>query len=79
MNYKLYPDQESYLNVKANSFKTEQENHKIINDREHFTAALYETTSEVCNPLSQIQDDSLKKEKEIVKQLMDLKAINEEP
>ena len=30
MGYKLYPDQESYLNAKAKTYKTEQENRKII-------------------------------------------------
>ena len=32
----LYPDEQSYGEAKAKAFKAEQENRKIINDREHF-------------------------------------------
>ena len=77
MGYKLYPDQESYLNAKAKTYQPEQENRKIINDREHFHAALLESTSEVFKPLTKKQDDSLKEENEIVKQLKYLTAIKE--
>ena len=52
MGYKLYPNEESYTEAKARFYKEEQENRKIINDREHFTAALYESTSEVFKPLT---------------------------
>ena len=35
------------------AWKAEQEYRKIINDNEHFTTALYESTSEVFKPLTQ--------------------------
>ena len=79
MGYKLYPNEESYIEAKAKAYKKEQENRKIINDKEHFNAALLETTSEVFKPITKKQDDSLKEEKEIVKQLKDLTAMKEEP
>ena len=69
MGYKLYPNEKSYTEAKAKAYKKKQENRKIINDREHFHAALLESTSEVFKPLTKKQDDSLKEEKEIVKQL----------
>ena len=61
MGYKLYPDQESYLNAKAKTYQREQENRVINNDREHFHAAILESTSEVFKPLTKNQDKSLKK------------------
>ena len=36
MGYKLYPNEKSYTEAKAKAYKEEQENRKIINDREHF-------------------------------------------
>ena len=57
----LYPDQQSYAEAQARAYKAKQENRKIINDREHFTSALYESTSEVFKPLTNNQDKSLKK------------------
>ena len=42
----LYPDKQSYAEAKAKAYKAEQENRKIINDKEQFTSALYESTSE---------------------------------
>ena len=77
MGYKLYPNEESYNEAKAKTYKEKQENRKIINNRDHFHAALLESTSEVFKLLTQKQDDSLKEEKEIVKQLKDLTAIKE--
>ena len=73
----LYEDEESYAEAKMKAWKAEQKNRKIINDREHFNAALYESTSEVFKPLTKKQDDLLKEENEIVKQLKDLTAIKE--
>ena len=79
----LYPDEQSYAEEKARAYKAEQENRKIINDREHFTSALYESTSKVFKPLTKKQDESLKEEQNIVKEISDLskslKAIKEEP
>ena len=79
----LYKDQESYAAAQARSWKAEQENRKIINYREHFHSALYESTSEVFKPLTTNQDKSLKEEQRIVKEITDLskslKAIKEEP
>ena len=58
----LYKDKASYAEAQARAFKAEQENRKIINDREHFTSPLYESTSEVFTPLTNNQDSSLKEE-----------------
>ena len=41
----LYKDEASNADTKAKAYKAEQENRKIINDKEHFTSALYESTS----------------------------------
>ena len=83
MGYILYPNEESYTEAKAEAYKEQQKNCKINNDREHFTAAIYESTSEEFNPLIQNQDKSLNKEQNIVKEIIDLskslKAIKEEP
>ena len=83
MGYKLYSDQKSYLNSKAKTYQTEQKNRKIINNREHFHAALLESTSEVFKLLTKNQDKSLKEKQNIVKEISDLskslKAIKEEP
>ena len=59
----LYKDEASYAEAKAKAYYAEQENLKIINDREHFTSALYESTSEVFKPLTNNQDKSLTKTK----------------
>ena len=79
----LYPDEQSYAEAKALAYKAEQEIRKIINDREHFTSALYESTSEVFKPLTSNQNKFLKQEKNIVKEISDLskslKAMKEEP
>ena len=79
----LYPDEQSYAEAKAKAYKAEQENRKIINDREHLTLALYESTSEVFKPLTNNQDKSLKEEQNIAKEISDLskslKAMKEEP
>ena len=80
---KLYKDEASYAEAKAIAFKAEQENRNIINYREHFTSALYESTSEVFKPLTNNQDKSLKEEQNIVNEISDLskslKAMKEEP
>ena len=68
----LYPDEQSYAEAKAKAFKVEQENRKIINDREYFTSALYKSTSKVFKPLTKKQDESLNKEQNIVKEISDL-------
>ena len=68
----LYRDEASYGEAKARAYKAEQENRKIINDREHFTSALYESTSEVFKPLTNNQNKFLKQEKNIVKEISDL-------
>ena len=60
------PDQQSYLEAKANAYKAEQANRKTINDLQHFSSALLERTSEVFKPLTTIQNKSLEQEKEIV-------------
>ena len=54
----LYTDEHSYAEAKARAYKAEQENRKIINDREHFTSALYKSTSEVFKPLTNNQNKS---------------------
>ena len=74
----LYEEEASYAEAQARVWKAEQENRKIINDREHINAALYESTSNVFKPLTKNQDNSLIEEKEIVKQLKNLTAIKEE-
>ena len=56
MGYKFYPYKESYTEAKAKAYKEEHENREIINDREHFTAALYKSTSEVYKPLTKNKD-----------------------
>ena len=56
------------LKPKLRLTKKNKKNCKIINDREHFQAALLENTSEVFKPIS--KNDSLK-EKKLVKQLKD--------
>ena len=48
----LYKDEQSYADAKMKAWKSEQENRKIINDREHFHSALLESTSEVFKPLT---------------------------
>ena len=53
----LYKNEESYAEAKMKAWKAEQENRKIINDREHFNVELYESTSEVFQPLTKQQDD----------------------
>ena len=55
----LFKNEASYAEAKAKAFKAEQENCKIMNDREHFNAALYETTSEVFKPFTTQLNDSL--------------------
>ena len=79
----LYKDEESYAAAQAKAFKAEQENRKMINDREHFRSALLESTSKVFIPLTTNQDKSLQQEQKIVKEITDLsnylKAIKEEP
>ena len=79
----LYKDEASYAEAQARAYKAEQENHKIINDRERFTSALYESTSEVFKQLTNNKDKSLKEKQNIVKELSDLskslKAMKEEP
>ena len=57
----LYPDQKSYAEANARAYIAEQENRKIINDREHFTSAFYESTSDVFELLTKQQYESLKK------------------
>ena len=47
----LCKDEASYAKAKAEAIKAKQENRNIINDREHFNASLYESTSEVFKPL----------------------------
>ena len=83
MGYKLYPNEKSYTAAKANAYKEEQENRKIINDREHFHAALLKSTSEVFKPITKNQDKSFEQEQNIVKEITDLskslKVIKEEP
>ena len=79
----LYKDEQGYAEAKARSVKAEHKNRKIINDQEHFTSALYESTSEVFKPLTNNQDKSLKEEQNIVKEISDLlkslKVMKEEP
>ena len=79
----LYKDEASSAEVNAKAFKAEQENCNIINDRKHFTSALYESTNEVFKPLTINQDKSFKEEQNIVKEINDLskslKAMKEEP
>ena len=79
----LYKDEASYAEAKARAYKAEQENRKSNNDREHFTSALYESTSEVFKPLTNNQDKLLKEKQNIVKEISDLsnilKAMKEEP
>ena len=72
MGYKLYHNEESYIEAKAKAYKEEQENRKIINDRDHFHAALLKSTSEVFKPLTKNQDKSLQEEQIIVKKINDL-------
>ena len=48
----LYPYNKSYASAQAKAFKAEQENRKIINEREQFYSALLESTSEVFKPLT---------------------------
>ena len=78
-----FNDQESYAAAQAKAYKAEQENRKIINDREHFNSTLLESASEVFIPLTTNQDKSLKEEQKIVKEIIDLsksfKAIKDEP
>ena len=52
MGYKLYFNEERYTEANAKAYKEEQENRKIINDRDHFHAALVESTNEVFKPLT---------------------------
>ena len=68
----LHKDEASYAEAKAKAYKAVQENRKIINNREHFTLALYESTSEVFKPLTNNQDKSLKEKQNIVKEISDL-------
>ena len=68
----LYKDEASYTDAQAWAWKAERKNRKIINDREHFTTALYESTSEVFKPFIKNQDKSLKEEQNIVKEICDL-------
>ena len=68
----LYPDEQSYAEAKARAWKAEQENRKIINDREHLHSAVLESTSEVFKPVTLNQDKSLKEEEKIVKEMADL-------
>ena len=79
----LYPDEQSYAEAKATAYKADQENRKIINDREHFTSAVYESTSKVFKPLTNNQYKLLIEEQNIVKEISDLskslKAMKEEP
>ena len=37
----LYKNKASNAKAKARAYKADQENGKIINDKEHFTSALY--------------------------------------
>ena len=67
----LYSDKQSYAEAKAKSYKAKQENHKIINDREHLTSTLDERTSKVFKPLRNNQDQSLKEEQNKVKEITD--------
>ena len=41
----LYKDEASYAETIEKAFKAERDNRKIINDKEHFISALYESTS----------------------------------
>ena len=71
---KLYKDEQSYAEAKARAYNTEQEKRKIINDREHFTLELYDSTSEVqvFKLLKNNQDKSLYEEQNIVNEISDL-------
>ena len=71
----LYPDEQSYAEAKAKAYKAKQENRKNINHREHFSSALYESTSEVFKPLTNNQDKSLKDEQNIVKEISDYQSV----
>ena len=46
-NQSLYQNQQSYLEVKATSYKAKQTNRKTINDLQHFSSAILERTTEV--------------------------------
>ena len=48
----LYKNEASYAEKIAKDYKAKQENRKIINDREHFTFTLYESTREVFKQLT---------------------------